>query len=205
MAEQHPLKPDAPVRRGPDRRTVLAGLSAALLSGCGSVFFRDMPETDAPAPPVVATARMRVVLFELRGINMPYHAGVIIDAPEESVIYDPSGQWHGAGITRDGDLIRGVTPEIAAAYLRRDDFAYYGMGWTAHVFDRAVTPEVARLAIDRAEAAPRMPPLHCAYGTSGLLEQLPGFEYIHQTLVPGVLFAALRARPEFTYSRDVLE
>lgn len=184
---------------------MLAGLLGAALSGCSPVFHHDVPETDLAAAPVQAVARMRVVVFELRAINMPYHAAVIIDLPEETMIYDPSGQWHGAGVTRDGDMIRNASPEIVEAYLRRDDFGWYGMGWTAHVFDRAVSPELARLAIARAEATPTMLPLHCAYGTSQLLSQLPGFEFVHRSGIPGELFAALRAAPGFVYSRDVLE
>lgn len=187
------------------RRAVLAGLVGLPLAGCAPLVFRDLPETDLDAAPVEAVSRMRVVLFELRRIDMPFHAGVVIEAPGETVIYDPSGAWHPSGESRDGDMIRNVTPETVDAYLRRDGFEWYEMGWTAHVFDRAVPHDVARLAIARAGATPPMAPLHCAFGVSQLLSQLPGFEFVHRSVIPGELFAALRAAPGFDYSRDVLE
>lgn len=186
----------------PVRRRLVLGLAALPLAGCDWPLVRDRPPVEAP--PVRAANRLRVVVFELYRLNLPVHVGVILTQAGETLIYDPSGIWRGGQRVRESEVIRPVTPQIEADYLSRAGIRYAPGGWAVHEFDTALTPQVARLAQQRIEAAPRMPPLHCAYAVSTLLAGLPGFDDVQQSRIPAALFRSLRDHPGLRHHQRVI-
>lgn len=182
----------------PTRRLVLLG--ALALGGCAVLTPEDLPDP-APRPPEPA-AGLAIVIFEMRGLALPFHTGLIIRTPEEVAIYDPSGIWDGQGTCqREGEMIRRATPAQVDSYLRRDGLNYAPGGWIVHRFDRAVPADLARLALRRAAAAPASAPLHCTHDVTALLSGLPGFEFIEPEHVTATLLRLLVLRDDFTYTR----
>jgi len=184
------------------RRGVLAGVTGLAVTGLGGCAVFTPAQLPDPSASRASAASLRIVLFEVEALNLPFHTGLIIRTPEGVTIYDPSARRDpGEGCYRDGDLIRSVGPAAEAAYLARAGLPGVPGGWTVHVFERAVSPELARLALDRAEAAQRMPPLHCTFGVTTLLASLPGFDFVSPQPVTGAFLRSLLLREEFTYTR----
>lgn len=183
----------------PDRRAALALLGAGLLAGCAGGIV-------GHAPPPLPTAyagpyRLRVAIFEARDLSLPIHAGLLIDAPEGRILYDPAGHWRAEGCARTGDVHHPMTDATAALYLSRDGVRYLAGRWTLHLFEAEVPAAVASRAHAAALARPAAPPLSCALSVAGLMSGLPGFEEIRPHFVTERLLAALRARPDLRYTR----
>lgn len=180
------------------RRAVVLG--ALALAGCAAFTPANLPEPAARGPD--AAASLGIVIFEIAGLSLPFHTGLIIRTPGEVAIYDPSGTWDGRGsCPRDGEMIRHATSAQIDSYLRHDGLNYAPGGWIVHRFDRAVPVDLAQLALERAAAAPPTPILHCTFGVTSLLSDLPGFEFIASQHVTGVLLRTLVLRDDFTYTR----
>ena len=178
------------------RRAVMAGLALAARTPLRP---RELPPVDVA--PVNAPYRLRIVIFEMAGADIPFHSGLIVHAGAESLIYDPAGVWTPADQCRgDSEVIHNVTPADEDSYLARDGIRYSVGGWVVHLFDKAVTPDVARLALRRAAERPPSLPLHCAYNVSSLLAGLPGFEGIEPHRVTARLLEQLLARDDLVYT-----
>ena len=178
------------------RRAVMAGLA---LAACTPLRHGELPPVDVA--PVNAPYRLRIVIFEMAGADIPFHSGLIVHAGAESLIYDPAGVWTPADQCRgDSEVIHNVTRADEDSYLARDGIRYSVGGWVVHLFDKAVTPDVARLALRRAAERPPSLPLHCAYNVSSLLAGLPGFEGIEPHRVTARLLEQLLARDDLVYT-----
>jgi hypothetical protein len=183
----------------PDRRAALALLGAGLLAGCAGAFRGTAPP---PRPENRAGPyRLRVAIFEARGIELPFHAGLLIDAPEGRILYDPAGLWRGEGCERTGDVHHPMTDAEVARYLARGALDLQGARWRLHLFETEVPPQVASQAHAAALSRPPAPMLTCAYSVAALLSELPGFEQISPRIVTARLLVTLRARPDMTYTR----
>tara|TARA_R110002073_G_scaffold1471_12_gene10217 strand:- start:3538 stop:4143 length:606 start_codon:yes stop_codon:yes gene_type:complete len=195
VASREPLNPGR-------RRLLLASLAGAglLMTGCTALLDPgDGP--DIVAPPLATNSKLRVVIFELEALDLPFHAGIVIYTPEETVIFDPLGRWEPDQCSRDGHLIRDPAPADMARYLARDGVGPAGTSWTVHQVEIAVPPAVARQALALALQTPALPPLHCAYAVSSLLSRLPGFSDVEPDVVTAGLLRTLRDRPDAAYSR----
>jgi len=193
----------------PSRRAVLASVTAsvlgtALLAGCGRLTVPDLPDTDVAPRPPQAPNRLRIAIFEIAGLDFPFHAGLIVHTPQSSIIFDPLGHWTSADCSREDDVFRDPTDAVVAAYLARDGLLSLNVGWTLHLFEIAVPASVAERAMRLALASPDYPPLHCAQAVSTVLAQLPGFEFVEPGVVTADLYRVLRAQPAFTYTRRAL-
>jgi len=180
------------------RRSFLS-LSLLSLSGCaGTIFGR--AEEPGPGFRVGAASRLRIAIFEVEPLSLPFHTGMMIHAPEGHVLYDPAGYWHDERAPRINDLTYGMTPELEEAYIRRSSMGPTKGLWSVHLFEAEVAPEVATRAIEIARD--RNPVIFgaCALGLSTLLAELPGFEDIRPTLVPETLLSQLRTRNDLVYS-----
>lgn len=198
MAREHPVTLA--------RRAVLGGLCVPIvvLSGCSRILVHDLPTEDITPPPLNASSELRIALFEVRPVGLPFHAGLIIHSPHERVIFDPLGAWESDSCERQNDMLRNPSAQVEAAYLARSgDFPLQG-AWTLHLFEIAVAPEVAMQAVTLAAQTPDLPPLHCAFAVSSLLAQLPGFDFVEPNVVTADLYRTLRARPQFRYTRQSL-
>jgi len=171
------------------------------LAGCTRVQHEALPpERGAP---VTAPGRLRIVIFELGGVDVPFHTGLIAHVDGQTTIYDPAGVWEPASdaCLRRGESVSGITPAEEEAYLTRSGIRYALGDWVTHVFDVAVPPEVARLAVQRMGQRPQSLPLHCAHNVSSLLAGLPGFDWVEPHRITADFLDDLLARDDLTYAR----
>ncbi len=174
------------------------------LGGCAPLRHGALP--DPSGAPLQAVHRLRIVIFEMAGPDVPFHTGLIVQSGAETLIYDPAGMWAPPGQTRgEGEVIRNITPADEEAYLTRQGIRYSLGGWLVHIFDAAVSPAVARLAMRRAIKRPQSLPLHCAHNVSTLLSGLPGFSDIQPHRITGELLEDLLLRDDLTYTRRALD
>lgn len=172
----------------------------AALAGCvGSVRGHDA----APAPPARAYPgpyRLRIAIFEAARLDLPFHAGLLIDAPQGRILYDPAGYWQSAQCSRTGDVHHPIDDAAAEAWLSRGGLEILGGRWTRHLFETEVSAEVAARAHDLALTRPAMPGMTCAWSVADLLSDLPGFQGIEPRIVTARLLAQLRVHPGLTYT-----
>ncbi|WP_323037534.1 hypothetical protein [Pararhodobacter sp.] len=183
------------------RRALLLGF---VVAGCSRILVPDLPEQDVTSPPLVAPNVLKVVIFELGSQGLPFHTGMIVHTPQTRIIFDPLSTWESAQIQRDGQVFRDPSPEIEAAYLRREGLTTQALSRAVHIFEIAVPADVAAQAIALAGASDPNLPLQCAKEVSTLLAQLPGFEFVDPDVVPAVLYRTLREHPEFRYTRRAI-
>lgn len=193
-----------PVAEPFDRRKAFLGGAALMLAGCaGSVFGRDpQPEPAARAYP--GPYLLRIAIFEQRQLDLPFHSGLLIHAPEGRILYDPAGWWRHDQCRRSADVFHPMTDRTEADYLARGSFVSRPGFWRLHLFEARVGAEVASLAHARALARAPQPALGCAYAVADLLSGLPGFEDIRPRIVTAEFLDALIARPGLSYTVRVL-
>lgn len=180
------------------RRAALLMLLAA--PGCSGVIRGRDP---APAPARRALPppyRLRIAIFHNRRLDLPYHAGLLIDAPQGRILYDPAGFWEHPLCQRHADVHHPMTDETVAAYLNRDGFGFSPESWILHLFETEVSAEVAGEAHALALGRRPTPSLACARAVGALLSELPGFEEIRPSIVTARLLDALQARSDLRYT-----
>lgn len=180
------------------RRAFMA-MSALALAGCAGAIHGD---NDPPRVVGRRTgpSRFRIAIFEIDGLNFPFHTGLIIHAPNGRYIYDPAGYWDDEHATRVDDLWYNITPQMEDAYLRREAPGITTNIWRLHLFETEVPDSVANRAVAVAASRPSALFGACSLSLSSLLQGLPGFEEIEASLLPGSLLEQLQARNDLRYS-----
>lgn len=137
-----------------------------------------------------------ITLFTVIGIprGEGAHSALMIDGSQR-VMFDPAGTWNHPAVPERNDVHYGITPMIKAFYID------YHARQTYYVEEHKVfvSPEVAELAIRRAEAYGAVPKAMCANATSTVLRGLPGFESIPGSFYP------LRVRDGFAALPGVIK
>jgi hypothetical protein len=180
----------------PRRAFVLAAL-AGLTACTGAV--RGMSALP-DAQPYPGPYRLRIAIFELERIDLPFHSGLLIDAPQGRILYDPAGFWQSSQCARSSDVHYPMTDATAESWLAREGLERTGRHWTLHLFETDVSPEVAAQAFALALSRPPAPVLTCAWSVADLLSNLPGFEGITPRIVTALLLDQLRARSDLAYT-----
>ncbi len=174
-------------------------MSLLALAGCAGALHGDN-ERPRVVGRRIGPSRFRIAIFEIDGVSFPFHTGLIIHARNGRYIYDPAGSWEDERATRVDDLWYNITPQMEAAYLRRESLAMGTDIWRLHLFETVVPDDVAARAV--AIAADRQPAVFgaCSLSLSSLLQELPGFEEIEVSLLPSALLEQLQARNDLRYS-----
>lgn len=107
------------------------------------------------------------------------HTSVMINGSQR-VIFDPAGTVRLRSVPERGDVLYGVTPEVADFYAR----AHARETYHVVIQEVEVSAEVAELALQLAVANGPAASGFCSVSTSALLRQLPGFESIGRTFFP---------------------
>jgi len=107
------------------------------------------------------------------------HAGLMINGSQR-VLFDPAGTWWSPSIPERNDVHYGITPHVLSYYID------YHTRETFHTVMQTVvvSPEVAELAIRRAQAYGAVPKAYCTKSITSVLRALPGFEGIKETFYP---------------------
>ncbi|MFB2532842.1 hypothetical protein ACEYYB_08590 [Paracoccus sp. p4-l81] len=161
-------------------RKLLVCLLLPLLAACGA------EPTWAPDD-AVRQARFStgeppsITLFTVIGIPRGEggHSALMIDASQR-VMFDPAGTWRHPNVPERNDVHYGITPMMKAFYID------YHARETYYVEEQKVlvSPEVAELAMRRAEEYGAVSKAMCANATSTVLRGLPGFETIPVSFYP---------------------
>ncbi len=108
------------------------------------------------------------------------HSAILINAPEQRIMFDPAGSFSLVGVPERNDVLFGITPQIEKIYRSAHARSTY------HVLMQRVelTPEQAEIAYRLALNNGAVPKAFCTDATSNLLRQVPGFESIRYTLFP---------------------
>ncbi|WP_245729461.1 hypothetical protein [Salinihabitans flavidus] len=128
------------------------------------------------------------------------HSSILINGSQR-VAFDPAGSFRKEGIVSHDDVVYGMTPYMVDVYTR------FHARKTYHVVvqELEVSPQVAEMALQKALAYGPVSQAQCAYATSDLLSQLPGFGDIGRTYFPKRLiddFAAKGATIQRLYEYD---
>lgn len=107
------------------------------------------------------------------------HTSLMINGSQR-VIFDPAGTVRLSAVPERGDVLYGVTPTVAEFYAR----AHAREAFHVVVQTVEVAPDVAEQALRLAVAQGFVGQARCALTTSGILQQLPGFESVGNTWFP---------------------
>lgn len=161
------------------RRAAVLGAPLALM-GCGAksvwapdeaiqrVAYRD------PGP-----ARLTLLTMINNRTGQGAHSSIMINASQR-VIFDPAGSVVHASIPERNDVLFGISPSVADFYIR----AHARETFHVVIQDLDVSPEIAEGALQLALNYGPVPQAYCTQATSGILQQLPGFEFIRSTWYP---------------------
>ena len=179
------------------RRAILGlGLTLAL-AACGA---------EPVWAPDEAVARARYVSGEPPSITLftvvrkktgeGAHSGIMIDGSQR-VMFDPAGTWHHPTVPERNDLHFGITPRMKAFYID------YHARETYDVIEQKVfvTPEVAEMAIRRAQSQGAVAKAMCGTSVASILRDVPGFEGVPQSFFPGRVMAGFAKLPGVTTKR----
>lgn len=125
--------------------------------------------------------------------NEGAHSGLMIDGSQR-VMFDPAGTWQHPTVPERNDLHYGITEQMRKFYID------YHARETYDVIEHKVfvSPEVAELAIRRAEAYGAVNKAFCGNSVSDILKGLPGFESVPRTFFPNKIMRAFAELPGVT-------
>ncbi|OYU38545.1 MAG: hypothetical protein CFE33_14695 [Pseudorhodobacter sp. PARRP1] len=173
-----------------------AVLALVALSACsGDNKWATDAQMAAPSAHFVAEPPRSITLFTVQSTRngSGAHSGLLINASEQ-VMFDPAGTWYHPYLPERGDVHYGVTPKMVSFYID------YHARETFNVIEQTVvvTPEIAELVKQRAEAYGSVPSAQCAHSVSSILSGVPGFEAIKGTWYPNKLMKEFAQLPGVT-------
>lgn len=118
------------------------------------------------------------------------HSGLLINASQQ-VMFDPAGTFQHPRVPERNDVHYGMTPRIVNFYID------YHARETFRVIEQTVvvSPGVAELVKQRAEAHGAVPKAQCSNSISAILNGVPGFESLGSTWYPKKLSDAFGKLP----------
>lgn len=173
----------------------LAALAMLALAACSTAEPKWAPDAAVAAAHYVKEGPKTITLFTVvnNRSGQGAHSGLLINASER-VMFDPAGTWYHPSLPERNDVHFGVTDRMVDFYID------YHARETFRVIEQqiVVTPEVAEMVMQRAEAYGAVPKAQCANAISHVLRGVPGFESIPATWFPNKLSAAFGALPGVT-------
>ncbi|MBS0564170.1 MAG: hypothetical protein JSR87_06785 [Proteobacteria bacterium] len=172
------------------RRLLCLLILPLLLAGCAEhIWASDEAVQKARYHSSEPTSITLFTVVRKRG-NEGAHSGLMINGSER-VIYDPAGTWTNPAAPERNDLHFGMTPLMVKYYID------YHARTTYDVYEQTVrvSPEVAQLAIQKAEAEGASMKAMCGNSVSAVLKGLPGFENVRSSFFPGRLMREFATLP----------
>lgn len=118
------------------------------------------------------------------------HSGLMVDNSHR-VIFDPAGTWMSRYAPERNDVHFGITDRL------RDFYVDYHARETYYVVEQKiyVTPEQAEIAMRAVQSYGAVPKAFCGNSVSDVLRQVPGFEDIPRSFLPGKIMRAFGKKP----------
>lgn len=181
------------------RRILIALILPILLAACGADHVY-APDADVARARYVSGEPPSITLFTVvrKSTGEGAHAGLMIDGSQR-ILFDPAGTWHHPTVPERNDVHFGITPRMRLFYID------YHARETYDVFEQRipVTPQVAEMAIRRAEEYGAVNKAFCGTSVSAILRDLPGFETVPQTFFPGGIRRAFAKLPGVVETKHV--
>lgn len=159
-----------------NRRAAMAGLGASVLvAGCaGSVSGPDSTPEQAAAAAYRHPGEPEIILYTMinNRTGSGAHSSMLINAPSQRVIYDPTGSVRFQNVPEIGDVLYGITPQAKQFFESAHARSTYRMLALRRPVDGAVAERALKLVQSKGAAAPAL----CSNAVSDTLGQLPGFE-----------------------------
>ncbi len=178
----------------PHRAFLAAALATTVVGGCAAVS-QNAPD-DVIAQYVYRHDGPKALTFFTMVNNRTgsgAHSSMMINASQR-VVFDPAGSLKANIMPERNDVLYGITPQVAEFYERAHARETYHV-----VIQRIEVPaEVAEKAFRLAEQAGPIPGTQCAASIVRILQQLPGFEGIRNTILPTNLSNQIAALPGVT-------
>ncbi|WP_245710797.1 hypothetical protein [Citreimonas salinaria] len=111
------------------------------------------------------------------------HTSLLINAPSQRVIFDPSGSVDMPSAPEIDDVLYGITPKVREIY----ESAHARNTYRVRIQTVLVPSGVADRAMRLAQANGPVGATQCTSATARILRQLPGFESVGSTLFPNTL------------------
>ena len=162
------------------RRLILCFVALIGLSACAaeSVY---APQEAVTAARFVADPPTSITLYTVinNRSGAGAHSGLLINASQQ-VMFDPAGTWQHPRIPERNDVHYGITPRMVNFYID------YHARETFRVIEQTlvVSPGVAELVKQRAEAYGAVPKAQCANSITSILGGVPGFDSLGPTWYP---------------------
>lgn len=182
------------------RRLILCFVALFGLSACAaeSVY---APQEAVTAARYVASPPTSITLYTVinNRSGAGAHSGLLINASQQ-VMFDPAGSWKHPRVPERNDVHYGITPRIVNFYID------YHARETFRVIEQTVvvSPGVAELIKQRAEAYGAVPKAQCSTSISAILKGVPGFEGLGSTWYPKKLSDSFGKLPGVT-SRTITD
>ncbi|SPH23383.1 hypothetical protein DEA8626_02447 [Defluviimonas aquaemixtae] len=176
------------------KRLGLSLVVTLTLAGCGAERVWAPDEAVARARYVSGESpSITLYTVERRDNGTGEHSGLMIDGSQR-VMFDPAGTWHHPWVPERNDLHYGITEQMRKFYID------YHARETYDVIEYKipVSPEVAELAIRRAESYGAVNKAFCGVSVSHVLKDLPGFEDVPRTFFPNRITKAIADKPGVT-------
>lgn len=173
------------------RRLMMCFVALIGLSACGAESIY-APQEAVDAARFVAEPPTSITLYTVinNRSGAGAHSGLLINASQQ-VMFDPAGTWQHPRIPERNDVHYGITPRIVNFYID------YHARETFRVIEQTVvvSPQVAELVKQRAEAYGAVPKAQCSNSISSILNGVPGFESLGSTWYPKKLSEAFGKLP----------
>lgn len=161
------------------------------LSACGATSVY-APQGAVDAARYVAEPPTSITLYTVinNRSGAGAHSGLLINASQQ-VMFDPAGSFKHPRVPERNDVHYGITPRIVNFYID------YHARETFRVIEQTVvvSPGVAELIKQRAEAYGAVPQAQCSNSISAILNGVPGFESLGSTWYPKKLSDAFGRLP----------
>lgn len=135
-------------------------------------------------------AKLTVITMVNNRTGSGGHTALMINGPQR-ILFDPAGSFRVDDVPEKGDVLYGITPQVFDIYKRSHARA------THHVVTQEieVTAQQARIAYQLAVQNGPVPGAFCTSATTGILAQVPGFEWVDKTYYPVKLQKQLETYP----------
>ncbi len=162
----------------------LALFALVVLSACSTAEPVTAPPEAIAAARYVGDPPTSITLYTVvnNRSNSGAHAGLMINASQR-VLFDPAGSWKHRTAPETNDVHYGFTPRMQSFYID------YHARESFRVIEQTliVTPAVAELILQRAQAYGAVPKAQCSNSISKILDDVPGFESMANTWFPNKL------------------
>ncbi|WP_157966340.1 hypothetical protein [Oceanibium sediminis] len=175
---------------------VLGLVAACAVEEGASVQQIDAARAVTDKPPSIA-----VVTMVKRRDNRAAHSALVINGSQQ-VIYDPAGSFSHPELVERGDILYGANDRLVDYYERYHARSAYFV----HVQKFNVSPEVAEIALNRAQAQGPSPKMFCNIDTVAVLNEVPGFGGLKSSFFPEDLRRQIAQKPgvqnRYLYEED---